>query len=142
MGTPKEKRDIIGSIYPEKLTFEGERYRTKRLNEAVRQIYLIEKELQECKNGTSEENFDLCRLAERGGLPLSLPRSGDPLNEGLKSPSSNLQAAKAALVFCFPHPDQASSTVCSKQKTRSKSCGFDNEDLRRERNALMTEMSF
>jgi hypothetical protein len=61
--TPKEKRDIIGSIYPEKLSFDGEHYRTDRINEAVRQICLIETELQECKNGTSEENFDLCRLA-------------------------------------------------------------------------------
>jgi hypothetical protein len=41
----------------------GGYYRTARLNEAVRQIYLIEKELQENKNGTSEENFDLCRKA-------------------------------------------------------------------------------
>jgi len=67
------KREIIGSIYPENLTFDGEHYRTARLNEAVRQIYLIEKELQENKNGTSEENFDLCRKAERGGLAPLIP---------------------------------------------------------------------
>jgi len=71
--TPKEKRDIIGSIYPEKLSFDGEHYRTDRINEAVRQICLIETELQECKNGTSEENFDLCRLAEREGLAALIP---------------------------------------------------------------------
>jgi len=29
----------------------------------------------------------------------------------------------AAFVFCFPHPDRASPTVCSKQKTRSKAAG-------------------
>jgi len=65
-GTIKEQREIVGSIYPENFTFDGEHYRTARLNEAVRQIYLIEKELQENKNGTSEKNFDLCRKAERG----------------------------------------------------------------------------
>jgi hypothetical protein len=68
-GTVKEQREIVGSIYPENLTFDGEHYRTARLNEAVRQIYLIEKELQENKNGTSEGNFDLCRKAEKAGLP-------------------------------------------------------------------------
>jgi hypothetical protein len=36
-----DKRQIISSIYPENLTFDGERYRTKRLNEAVRLIYKL-----------------------------------------------------------------------------------------------------
>jgi hypothetical protein len=109
MGTPKEKRDIIGSIYPEKLTFDGERYRTKRLNEAVRQIYLIEKELQECKNGTSEENFDSCRLAERKGLPPpAIAGSGDPQGGGLKS--NVCPFATLSSIFVSPHPDRASST--------------------------------
>jgi len=49
------------------------------LNEAVRQIYLIEKELQENKNGPSEENFDLCGKAETEGLPrfaVAIPKVG------------------------------------------------------------------
>jgi hypothetical protein len=53
-GTIKEKREIVGSIFPENLTFDGEYYRPTRVNEAVRQINLIEKELQENKNGTSK----------------------------------------------------------------------------------------
>ena len=71
-GTIKEKRELVGSIFPENLTFNGEYYRTARLNEAVRQIYLIEKELQENKNGTSKVNFDLCRKAEREGFEPSI----------------------------------------------------------------------
>ena len=67
-GTIKEKREIVGSIFPENLIFNGEYYRTTRLNEAVRQIYLIERELGENKNGTSKGNFDLCRKAEREGF--------------------------------------------------------------------------
>jgi hypothetical protein len=63
-GTVKEKREIVGLIFPENLTFNGSFCRTAGLNEAVRQIYLIEKELQENENGTSEKNFDLCRMAE------------------------------------------------------------------------------
>jgi len=34
----ENKREIIGSIYPEKLTFDGFHYRTARLNEVVRLI--------------------------------------------------------------------------------------------------------
>jgi hypothetical protein len=33
-------------------------------NVVVRQIYLIEKELDKKKNGTINENFDLCRSAD------------------------------------------------------------------------------
>jgi site-specific DNA recombinase len=73
-GAIKEKREIVGSIFPENLTFNGEYYRTTRINEAVRQIYLIEKELQENKNGTSKVNFDLCRKAEREGFEPSPPK--------------------------------------------------------------------
>jgi site-specific DNA recombinase len=36
-----KKREIIGSIYPEKLTFDGFNYRTARLNEAVSLIYSL-----------------------------------------------------------------------------------------------------
>jgi site-specific DNA recombinase len=67
-GTIKEKREIVGSIFPENLIFSGEYFR--RLNEAVRQIYLIEKELRENKNGTSKVNFALCCKAEREGNGL------------------------------------------------------------------------
>jgi site-specific DNA recombinase len=34
-GTVKEDSEIIGSTFPENLTFDGECYRTARLNEAV-----------------------------------------------------------------------------------------------------------
>jgi site-specific DNA recombinase len=67
-GTIKEKREIVGSIFPENLCFNGEQYRTTRLNEAVRQIYLIESGLDQNKNGTSKGNFDLCRSADWTGL--------------------------------------------------------------------------
>ncbi|MEJ7679012.1 MAG: hypothetical protein WKG06_14400 [Segetibacter sp.] len=39
------KREIISSIYPEKLSFDGMQYRTPRINEAARLIYQINNEL-------------------------------------------------------------------------------------------------
>ena len=39
----KAKREIIGSIYPEKLVFDGFHYRIARLNEAVELTYSLGK---------------------------------------------------------------------------------------------------
>lgn len=44
------KRKIISSIYPENLVFDGEAYRTNRLNEAVRLIYKLGEGFSEIKN--------------------------------------------------------------------------------------------
>ena len=71
-GTIREKREIVGSIFPENITFDGEQYRTTRLNEAVRQIYLIESGLDQNKNGTSKGIFDLCRSADWTGVETGL----------------------------------------------------------------------
>ena len=55
-GTIIEKRKIIGSIYPEKLIFDGNEYRTSRLNEAVRLIYTLDAGFKEIKNRKEGEN--------------------------------------------------------------------------------------
>ena len=49
-GTMLQRQQIIGSMYPEKLTFAGFRYRTARLNEAIRLIYTLDKGFSEIKN--------------------------------------------------------------------------------------------
>lgn len=41
------------------MTFDGFHFRTGRLNEAVRLIYLLGAIFSENKNGQIEENFDL-----------------------------------------------------------------------------------
>ena len=51
-----KKREIIGSIFPEKLIFDGFNYRTTRLNEALRLIYNMDAAFEENKNGTND-NF-------------------------------------------------------------------------------------
>jgi hypothetical protein len=52
-GSIIEKRQVIGSVYPEKLTFDGDQLRTTRINEAVRLIYTLDKELAEKEKGQS-----------------------------------------------------------------------------------------
>ncbi len=53
-GTFAECRDLIGSIYPENLTFNGTGFRTTRINEAVQLMYLINKEIDRNKKGTKK----------------------------------------------------------------------------------------
>jgi hypothetical protein len=66
---------IIGSIFPEKLTFNGFYYRTTRINEAIRLIYMVSRALDENKNGQPEENFELSIPVAQPGFE---PRQTDP----------------------------------------------------------------
>ena len=67
-GDNKSKREIIGSIYPEKLVFDGFQYRTTRLNEAVELIYSMDKGFSKNKNGQTESKIDLSTLVTRPGF--------------------------------------------------------------------------
>lgn len=70
-GDVKKKRQIIGSIFPEKLTFDGINYRTEWLNEAVRLIYSLGTWIfPENKNGQTEVNLDLSTLVPRTGIVM------------------------------------------------------------------------
>lgn len=61
-----EKRRIIGSIFPENLEFDGNAYRTARVNEAVRLIFNIGAAFEEIKNGAKPDI-------------LALPHKGSPI---------------------------------------------------------------
>jgi len=52
-GGIEKKREVIGSMYPEKLTFDGERLRTTRINEAAQIIYTLDKAFSENEKGQS-----------------------------------------------------------------------------------------
>jgi hypothetical protein len=66
---------IIGSIYPEKLTFDGFQYRTTRVNEAVELIYALDKGFTKNETGQTKEVFDLSSVVARRGLsPASYRR--------------------------------------------------------------------
>ena len=73
----KRKREIIGSMYPEKLTFDGMRYRTSRLNEAVELIYKLGEDFNENKKGQTSKKIDLSSLV--------VPRGFEPRQTESKS---------------------------------------------------------
>ncbi len=58
-GTVTQKRKIISSMFPEKLTFDGFQYRTTRVNEAIRLMCLMDSKVGGKKNGTSLTFSDL-----------------------------------------------------------------------------------
>jgi hypothetical protein len=66
-GDLKTKRKIISSIFPEKLVYNGNNYRTTRVNEAVELIYNVGLGLVEKKNGQTEEKLDLSKEVNRIG---------------------------------------------------------------------------
>lgn len=74
--TTIKKRQIVGSIFPEKLTFEGEIFRTIRLNEAVKLIYTLDVAFRETKNGTSGLETNLSHLMNPLGLEPRTPGFG------------------------------------------------------------------
>lgn len=50
-GNTKQKREIVGSIYPKKLVFQNTEGRTNEVAEVLSLIYLINKELKAKKMG-------------------------------------------------------------------------------------------
>ena len=67
-GNITQKRKIIGSVFPEKLTFDGIRFRTTRINEAIEYIQLMDNELGGNKNGTNSSILNLSRKVNLEGL--------------------------------------------------------------------------
>ncbi len=74
-GNNARKRKLIGSIFPEKLVFDGMTFRTTRMNEAVSLIFNVGKGFGAKKNGQTEENFDLSTSVARHGFE---PRHTEP----------------------------------------------------------------
>ena len=65
-----KKRDIIGSIYPEKLTFDGFTYRTARLNEVIRLLFNMGAGFSGQKKRTNRKKNDLsCEVTLSGFKP-------------------------------------------------------------------------
>jgi site-specific DNA recombinase len=64
----KKKRQIIGSIYPEKLTFDGFHYRTIRLNEAVELIYKLGEGFSENDTGEIDVKTNFSCLVDPYGF--------------------------------------------------------------------------
>ncbi len=71
-GDIEKKREIISSMYPEKLSFDGFSLRTTRINEAVRLIYSLDKDFGLNKNRTNENESHLsCQVGAAGFEPAT-----------------------------------------------------------------------
>ncbi len=67
----KAKREIIGSIFPEKLEFDGKHYRTTRMNTVAYYIFQINNKLHPKRKRTNNQFDHLsCLVARRGIEPL------------------------------------------------------------------------
>lgn len=69
-GEINTKRAIIGSIFPEKLEFDGKTYRTARMNVIASNIFQINNELALKKNRTDENKFHLSCLVAPSRIEL------------------------------------------------------------------------
>lgn len=66
-----KKRDFIGSMFPEKFTFDGLQHRTAHINEALDAMYLCNSELEGTKKGKDLDYKMLSlKVARRGIEPL------------------------------------------------------------------------
>jgi site-specific DNA recombinase len=65
------KRKIIGSMFPEKLTFEKKEVRTTKINEALRLMLLFYKDLNTKKKGTNQQKTDLSLYVKAEGFEPS-----------------------------------------------------------------------
>jgi hypothetical protein len=63
-----EKRELIGSMYPQKFTFEDLQHRTAKTADLYSFIYLINSELGKKKRRASDKNLCLPSLAPEAGL--------------------------------------------------------------------------
>src|SRR5690606_6698180 len=69
-GDVEKRRTLIGSIFPEKLEFDGIRYRTTRMNSVVDYIFQINNELLKNKNRKNDlKNHFSCLVPEVGIEP-------------------------------------------------------------------------
>ncbi len=66
-GEIEKKREVIGSMYLEKLTFDGDRLRTTRIDEAARIIYSLGAALGGKENRTNGKiSYLSCQVGKTG----------------------------------------------------------------------------
>lgn len=70
----RDKQQLISSIFPEKFEFDGKKCRTTRINDVLRYILLIDRDLQNKKSGQLSKKIELSTLVESGRIqPFSEP---------------------------------------------------------------------
>jgi site-specific DNA recombinase len=83
-GSIMEKRQVIGLVYPEKLVYDGDQLRTTRINEAVRLIYTLDKELAENEKGQNGNKTILSSQVGKTGFEPATPWSQTRCATGLR----------------------------------------------------------
>ena len=81
--TISQKQDLVSSIFPEKLQFDGKKCRTPRINDTLRYILQIDKDLQGNKKGQFSKKLHLSHKVEPEGLfhePLLSRIANQPIN--------------------------------------------------------------
>ena len=73
-GDIEKKREVISSMYPEKMTFDGFSVRTNRINEVARLIYSMDVGSSENKNRTNQNNSSLSCQVGTTRFELATPR--------------------------------------------------------------------
>ncbi|MEY4963824.1 MAG: hypothetical protein RLZZ323_1143 [Bacteroidota bacterium] len=66
----RDKQQLISSIFPEKFEFDGKKCRTTRINDVLRVILQIDKELENEKSGQLSKKIELSTLVESPGIEL------------------------------------------------------------------------
>ena len=69
--TVAQKQEILSSIFPEKLQFDGIKCRTPRINDALRYILQIDKNLEEKNKGQFSKKLKLSHKVEPEGFEPS-----------------------------------------------------------------------
>ena len=74
------KNKLISSIFPEKIEFDGKKCRTTRINDVLRYILQIGKELDENKKGQISKNMSLSRVVETPRIELGSKQAAKKLS--------------------------------------------------------------
>ncbi len=80
----EKKRELISSIFPEKLHFESNTVRTGRVNEAVKFIYMIDSKIGRKKNGQNESTSILSAQVGMTGFEPAASSSRTTRATGLR----------------------------------------------------------
>ena len=103
-----KKREVISSIFPEKMHFENNCLRTGRVNEVVDYIYLLNKQLDTKKRGQKETNFNLSSEVGMAGFEPTTSCSQSRRDTGLRYTPNMVDFAAANIVILFTYRNNLS----------------------------------
>jgi site-specific DNA recombinase len=76
----EHKKKLISSIFPEKIEFDGKKCRTTRINDVLRYILQVDRDLPQNKMGQISKNISLSRLVETPRIELGSKQAAKKLS--------------------------------------------------------------